>query len=140
MIRLAAKEDAEQLFLLNKAFNGPQETSLEEVKKSLTGNQQEIVVVAEADGRIVGFICVQIKQSFCYSDPSAEITEVFVLKKHRRKKLASQMISFAEAYCAQYVSIHRITLLTGKENFQAQALYHSLGYRKEEEQLLSKYL
>ena len=47
MIRLAITEDAEQLFLLNEQFNGKDET------------------VAEEGDILVGFVCIQIKKSFC---------------------------------------------------------------------------
>jgi ribosomal protein S18 acetylase RimI-like enzyme len=68
----------------------------------------------------------------------AEITEVFVDEKHRRRKNASKMIAFAEMYCTQNYALHKLELLTGKENFEAQAMYQTQGYHKEDEILLVK--
>lgn len=138
MIRIADIKDAEQLFILNERFNGKGETTLSEIKTSLLSNNQEIVIVAEENNILVGFICVQLKKSFCYSDIYAEITEVFVLKEHRRKKYASKMINFAERYCTENYQLHNFEILTGKDNTQAQLLYNSLKYSTEDEIVYSK--
>ena len=58
MIRLATAQDAERLFALNERFNGVDETTLDDVRTSLSGNAREIVVVAEEDGSLAGFVCV----------------------------------------------------------------------------------
>lgn len=138
MIRLANIEDSEQLLCLNEKFNGKDETTLDNVKESLSKNQQEVIVVAEENGRLVGFVCVQLKRSFCYDVYSPEITEVFVDEDYRRKKYASRMIEYAESYCRGKYPLHKFELLTGKKNLEAQALYDSLGYRDDGEVHLSK--
>lgn len=48
----------------------------------------------------------------------AEITEVFVDKKHRRRKNASKMIAFAEMYCMEQYALHKIELLTKKRTLR----------------------
>ncbi|MCH5265836.1 MAG: GNAT family N-acetyltransferase [Lachnospiraceae bacterium] len=138
MIRLATLEDAEQLFSLNEKFNGKDETELDKLKDSLSNNEQEVIVVAEEDNILVGFVCVQLKKSFCYSDYLPEITEVFVDENYRRRKIASKMIAFAETYCRENYPLHKFELLTGKKNAKAQALYASLGYCDEGEIHLTK--
>lgn len=140
MIRLATPNDAEQLYILNEHFNGPHETVLEKITESLNTNDQELVVVAEEDNILVGFVCVQIKKSFCYSCVSAEITEVFVEEMYRRKKIASNMIAFAEKYCRENYELHKFELLTGRENYGAQVLYNALGYSAKDEILMAKYI
>lgn len=137
-VRLAAEQDAPQLLQLNERFNGKGETSLEEMRRSLLENRQEIVVVAEEEGVLTGFICLQIKKSCCYSEAAAEITEVFVSESCRRKGYAGRMLEFAEQYCMKQHALHHFELLTGKENLPAQALYRSLGYRIKDELLLEK--
>ena len=138
MIRLARKEDAEQLLLLCNQFNGEGETSAAHIEQSLLQNQQEIAVVAEEGGVLVGFVCVQMKRSLCYHAISPEITEVFVCEAHRRKGLASKMIAFAETCCMEQSGVRRFELQTGEKNFAAQALYRSLGYYEENEVLMEK--
>ena len=138
MIRLATPADAWQLFCLNAQFNGEDETTPEALEASLSGNGGEIVVVAEEGARLAGFVCVHLKKSFCYLLPSAEITEVFVLPEFRRRGLAREMISFAEAHCTGLGPVRCFEILTGRDNVAAQALYASLGYAPEDELLLVK--
>ena len=138
MIRLATINDAEQLNILNEEFNGKGETSLENIKSSLLNNQQEIVVVSEVEDVLVGFVCVQLKKSFCYDDYMPELTEVYVKPKYRQKGVASEMIRFAEEYCSKTYPLHKFEVLTGNENNTAQIVYGKLGYEDDGEIHLSK--
>ncbi len=96
MIRLATVNDAEQLDILNIEFNGENEITLENIKESLLNNQQEVVFVADDNGLLGGFVCVQLKKSFCYDEYMPEITEVYVKQAYRKRGIASAMITFAE--------------------------------------------
>lgn len=138
MIRLATYEDAEQLELLNDEFNGKGETSLENIRNSLLHNNQEFVVVEQIDDELAGFICVQLKKSFCYDEYMVEVTEVYVKEKYRRKGIAKNMITFAEEYCIKNYPVQKIEILTGKENTVAQIVYDRLGYKDDNEMHLSK--
>ncbi len=77
MVRIATEQDAAQLQMLNNEFNGEGETTLENIRASLTANRQEVVIVDEDQGELTGFVCVQLKKSFCYDDYMPEITEVY---------------------------------------------------------------
>lgn len=138
MIRLAEITDAENLLILNENFNGKGETTLDNVIKSLENNQQEIVIVAAENNKLVGFVCVQIKRSFCYDNIMPEITEVFVEEGYRRNGIASEMLDFAENYCKEHYNFTHFELLTGVENNEAQTLYNKLGYNDDNELHLSK--
>ena len=138
MIRLATYEDAEQLELLNDEFNGKGETSLENIRNSLLHNNQEFVVVEQIDDELAGFICVQLKKSFCYDEYMVEVTEVYVKEKYRRKGIAKNMITFAEEYCIKNYPVQKIEILTGKKNTVAQIVYDRLGYKDDNEMHLSK--
>ena len=94
MVRIATVQDAAQLEILNNEFNGEGETTLENIRASLAGNKQEIVVVDETDGELTGFVCVLLKKSFCYDDYTPEITEVYVKPHYRRNGIARAMITY----------------------------------------------
>ena len=79
MVRIATVNDAEQLNILNDEFNGESETSIDNIRNSLMNNKQEVVIVADEDDMLVGFVCVQLKKSFCYDEYMPEITEVYVI-------------------------------------------------------------
>ena len=140
MVRIATVQDAEQLELLNNEFNGEGETTLDNIRSSLANNKQEVIVVDEQNGELTGFVCVQLKKSFCYDDYMPEITEVYVKPKYRRNGIARAMISYAEEHCKKHFPLHKFELLTGTENDDAQSVYAKLGYSEDGELHLAKRL
>ena len=138
MVRIATVQDAEQLEILNNEFNGEGETTLDNIRNSLANNKQEIIVVDNKNGELTGFVCVQLKKSFCYDDYMPEITEVYVKPQHRRNGIARAMITYAEEYCKSHYPLRKFELLTGDENGGAQSVYAKLGYSEDGELHLSK--
>lgn len=138
MVRIATERDAAQLEILNNEFNGEGETTLDNIKVSLAANKQEVVVVDEKNGELTGFVCVQLKKSFCYDEYMPEITEVYVKPQYRRCGVARSMIAYAEEYCKKHYPLHKFELLTGSENTVAQNAYKSLGYCQDNEIHLAK--
>lgn len=138
MVRIATVQDAAQLEILNNEFNGEGETTLDNIRESLADNKQEIVVVDEMNGELTGFVCVQLKKSFCYGDYMPEITEVYVKPHYRRNGIARAMITYAEEYCKCNFPLHKFELLTGDENDGAQIVYAKLGYSEDGELHLAK--
>lgn len=138
MVRIATVQDAERLEILNNEFNGEGETTLDSIKASLATNKQEIVVVDEMNGELIGFVCVQLKKSFCYDEYMPEITEVYVKPQYRRCGVARSMIAYAEEYCKSHFPLHKFELLTGAENDVARIAYAKLGYCEDAELHLAK--
>ncbi len=138
VVRAATVADAEQLEVLNNEFNGAGQTSLENIKASLASNAQELVIVSEDDGAIVGFACLQLKKSFCYNACMPEITELYVKPEYRKRGIASSIITFVEEYCRKNLDFDRIEILTGQTNTAAQTAYERMGYRDDGEKHLSK--
>ena len=100
MIRLASVGDVGELERLNAEFNGKGKTTEESIRASLLTNRREIVIVADGNGgRLAGFVCVQLKKSFCYDEYIPEITEVYVRPEYRGRGVAREMLSFAQEYC-----------------------------------------
>ena len=138
MVRKATVNDTEQLGILNEEFNGNGETTIENIRKSLECNSREIVIVDDDHGVLNGFVCVQLKKSFCYDDYTPKITEVYVRPACRKQGIAGRMIRFAEEYCCKNYPLHKFEILTGGENLIAQSVYNKLGYRNDHELHLSK--
>ncbi len=128
-VRIATVSDAEQLEVLNREFNGEGLADVESIRASLESNAQEIVVVAEEEGELAGFLCLQLKRSFCYSQLEAEIREVYVRPKFRKRGLAGAMVSFAEHCCRKKGTGNELEILTGGANSVAHTVYERLGYR-----------
>ena len=140
MVRIATVQDAEQLEILNNEFNGEGETTLDNIRSSLANNKQEVIVVDEQNGELTGFVCVQLKKSFCYDDYMPEITEFYVKLSYRRNGIARAMITYAEEHCKSHYPLHKFELLTGTENDDAQSVYAKLGYSEDGELHLAKRL
>ena len=138
MVRIAIIQDAEQLEILNNEFNGEGETTLDNIRIALANNKQEVIVVDEQNGELTGFVCVQLKKSFCYDDYMPEITEVYVKPQYRRNGIAQAMITYAEEYCKGHYPLHKFELLTGAENNVARIAYAKLGYCEDGELHLAK--
>lgn len=138
MVRIATVRDAEQLEIMNNEFNGEGDTTLDNIRASLADNKQEIVVVDEMNGELTGFVCVQLKKSFCYDEYMPEITEVYVKPQYRRCGVARTMIAYAEEYCKSHYPLHKFELLTGAENDVARIAYAKLGYCEDAELHLAK--
>lgn len=138
MVRIATVQDAEQLEILNNEFNGEGETTLDSIRASLAENKQEIVVIDEMNDELTGFVCVQLKKSFCYDEYMPEITEVYVKPRYRRCGVARAMIAYAEEFCISNYPLHKFELLTGSENSIAQIAYKRFGYCEDDELHLAK--
>ena len=128
MVRLANINDAQQLYELNKLFNGENTSSIENVNFSLLYNKNEVIIVDEKDNNLTGFICLQIKTSFCYEKSSAEITELYIKEEYRNKDIAKSLLHFTEKYCKEKLNINKVELITNKANIKAQSLYKKSGY------------
>lgn len=136
-IRLAMEKDAAELNRLNSLFNGEGNVSYEAIALSIRNNGQEQVFVSKCGDRIIGFCCIQLFKSFCYSNEYAEITELFVEEPYRRKSVATRLIAYAESYYSDK-NIGGFQLFTDDENISAQKFYESIGYIKTNEIMYRK--
>ena len=127
--RLANYMDSEKFKLLNDAFNGPDENSIENIKRYLGNIDTERVFVVEYKDNLIGFCCCQIINSVCYKTYSLEITELYVDENYQKKGIGKGLVDFIEIYCNKN-NIKKVELLTGQSNFNAQGFYEHLGYVK----------
>ena len=128
--------DAEALVRLNAAFNEV-DMAPEAVRHSLL-TSPEIVILAEAAGDVVAFCCAQVHHSFCYPAPVAEVTEMYVDKAHRCQGCAAGMLRFLEEHLSTRYGVDELHLLTGTQNFPAQAAYKKAGFVIHHETYMAK--
>jgi ribosomal protein S18 acetylase RimI-like enzyme len=127
-IRKAHEGDASHLVELNRAFNGVKRSS-DDIRHCLQRTcSTETVLVADEAGAVVGFACFQILHSFCYDSPSAEITELYVTPKYRRRGAGSALVREAISYARQ-AGASEILLRTNVKNEAAQALFTQVGIK-----------
>jgi ribosomal protein S18 acetylase RimI-like enzyme len=126
-IRLANPCDAPELKLLNDMLNGMDLSTVESVEDSIKSNKNEIVAVAEFDGKIIGQCCGQIIWSICYKIKYGEITEFFVHPDYRRQGIGKLLIEFVQNELVK-IGITDFYLYSGASNETAHKFYRSAGF------------
>jgi ribosomal protein S18 acetylase RimI-like enzyme len=124
---VATPGDAPELARLNAAFNGVQEPPERLAARLADPKRVERPIIAEIEGRAVGFACLRLVPSLCYDPTHAELTELFVEEAYRSQGIGRALVAYAERL-AQEGGATELTLLTGLENAHAQAFYRALGY------------
>jgi ribosomal protein S18 acetylase RimI-like enzyme len=126
-VRVAVAEDAPELARLNAAFNGVQEPPERLAARLADPKCVETPIIAEIEGRTVGFACLRSVPSLCYDPTYAEMTELFVEESYRRQGVGRALVTCAERL-AQENGATALVLLTGLENTLGQAFYRAMGY------------
>ncbi len=128
-IRLAEPDDAEELMALQREFDVGTHVSddVEYARSSIANNENERVYVGCLDGKIVGFAALQTTRSFCYSRPTAELTELFVARSARRAGVASKLIDAVVSQVTQENGLE-LFLRVNQANAGAIQLYESKGF------------
>ena len=92
---------------------------------------ESVIVVAEAQGVIVGFC--QLYPTFCSVEakPIYTLYDLFVAQSARKLGAGSALLLAAEQHALQN-GFARMDLTTAKTNLPAQALYESLDWRRDE--------
>ena len=126
-VRRAVLGDAASLRALNREFND-QDTAIEWIENHMgKRSTPEHVFVAVEKKAVIGFCCVNITSSFCRSTPKAEVTEIYVVPEHRRKRVAQRLL-IAAVQLADKLAVTEFVVLTNKQNEAGRHLYESLGF------------
>ncbi len=120
-IREAETRDAKRLRELNQQFNGVSGVF------GIGSAGGERVLVAEVADEIVGFACMQIMRSVCYSTPWAELTELYVEEHGRRCGVGRALVAEAERV-AWDAGCSEMLLRTHATNREARALFADRGF------------
>jgi ribosomal protein S18 acetylase RimI-like enzyme len=127
VIRTATPEDAPELARLNAAFNGVQEPPECLAARLIDPKRVETPIIAEIEGRAVGFACLRLVPALCYDPIHAELTELYVEEACRRQGIGRALVTYAERL-ARESGAEELVLLTGLKNARGQAFYRALGY------------
>lgn len=91
-----------------------------------------VIFVASEDGTTLTGFC-QLYPSFCSvaAAPIYVLYDLFVSPSHRRLGVGAQLLKAAEVHARAEGKV-RMDLTTAKDNLKAQALYESLGWKRDE--------
>jgi GNAT superfamily N-acetyltransferase len=137
-VRNVQKGDLTELSRLNKLFNGTYESPDELNRRITDPNCVEHPLIAEINGKIIGFAAIRIIPCVFSSSPRGELTELFVEENYRRQGVGKELINYAEAI-ARDNGVNTMFILTNISNLASRSLYNSIGYR-ENDMILCKEL
>ncbi len=128
-IREAKKEDYQELiglfndFVGDKRYVNKGNDSFEEVLE----NPNNYVYVAEDKGGLVGFVTFSVRVVVRYPKPVAEIDELFVSPKHRKKGLGTKLVETVLDKASD-VGCYRVFIETHYRHKGAHKLYESMEF------------
>lgn len=133
--RVATPDDLDELtnlFDLYRQFyqcTPDQRAAFNWLRENLKG-QRSTIFVADLQGRIAGF--TQLYPALCSVElaPYFVLYDLFVEKSFRRQGVARALMNHA-AQWAMAAGASRLDLETAHDNIDAQALYTSLGYERD---------
>lgn len=121
--RLAMQEDFEQVLEIeNECFKQPY--TRKELEYEFNENPVNKIIVAESEGKVIGFI------DFLITFNSSTIMQVAVTSKFRGQGIATQLLSEMEHSFPKEIDdiVETITLEVRESNEAAKALYLKNGY------------
>lgn len=134
-VRKALASDAQALARLNAVAMGyeyPAEKTAAQLE-ALLGSGRDLILVAEMDGRAVGYLHLQ-DYDLLYSDHLKNIMGVAVDPACRRQGIGRALLEAGEAW-ARSTGAAGVRLVSGESRKEAHAFYRSLGYEGSKMQL-----
>jgi GNAT superfamily N-acetyltransferase len=126
-IRPATPDDAAAIHHLNEVYNDVRAT-VAQIREQITRCQAtETALLAEVDGRAVGFLCLRLLPQITDAHPYAEVSELFVEAEFRRSGVARALMDRAVAM-AKAAGAKEIILMTGFKNTGGQRFYHNQDF------------
>ena len=122
--RLATLSDFDTVQAIeNECFKEPYST--EDLRYEFEGNPVNKIIVAEKEGKVVGFI------DFLITFNSSTIMQVAVTKEYRGNGIATQLLSEMEKSFPKEIDdlVETITLEVRESNVAAKDLYLKNGYK-----------
>lgn len=134
-IRPLQQQDMEAVMRLhrelgwNPAFHADGSTLLQRLKSLIT-EDNALLLVAEIDGKVIGYIHSEIITYLLFAGREMMITEVFVREKARGKGVGKALIGAMEAEAVKQ-RCFRLSVLNSRERESYQrGFYPSLGYEE----------
>lgn len=129
-VRVATVDDAPRLLPLFEAFYGAyfEPKSVEAIREHMaTASAVDTLLLAEDRGLPVGFASVRLIPQVENGRPHAELSDLFVEARHRRRGIGRALVASAEALARERGS-PRMCLVTSFDNGVARDFYRAVGY------------
>lgn len=123
-------DDAPRLLPLFEAFYGAyfHPKTVEAIRAHMAAASDiDTVLLAEDRGVPVGFASLRILPQIESGVPHAELSDLYVQDRHRRRGIGRALVAFTETLAAEK-GCARLTLITGFDNDAAERFYRSEGF------------
>src|SRR5664279_3220943 len=100
-VRIVTPADAADIARLNRLFNGVDEPEENYARRLADPRRVDTPILAEINGRAIGIANLRLLTAVFYSEPYAELTELFVAESARRLGAGEALVSFAEQLASQ---------------------------------------
>ena len=130
MLRLAQESDAAQLAELAHVYVDAETHSntAEGILKYLQ-NTDDIVLIAEDEGQLIGYCSGRINQHMSFNKPIADVLELFLMEAYRGTGIGKKLLKAMETeFLNRGVGRFRILVRQGSEN--ARGFYKACGYEE----------
>lgn len=131
VIRAAERRDAPDLLELLRASDQGSHlrATAGDIERFLVRGSTEQLFVAQLAERLIGYAAVQLTESFAYTRPAAELTNLFVLPKYRRRGAGLKLVAAVIAYSEEQQALE-LFVRVNRSNTGAIALYELAGLHK----------
>ncbi len=129
-VRVATRDDAPHLLPMFEAFYGAyfRPKTVGAIREHLAAaSAVDLVLIAEDGGAPVGFASLRLLPQIESDVTHAELSDLFVEERHRRRGIGRALVAFAERLARERGS-SRIVLATGLDDARAQAFYRAVGF------------
>jgi GNAT superfamily N-acetyltransferase len=96
---------------------------------ALKGERNAVVFIAEADGKIVGYLTAYCRSfPYFHENPLAELDNMFVEESHRGKGVGSSLIKAFKDWAGDLGASH-LQVMAWSENHPAIGFYRQHGFK-----------
>jgi len=129
LLRDVSEEDAEAIAELITDFTNLKTTAAQVQQRLARSRGIEHPILAELNGNVVGFASLRLLNYLGEEAPYAEISELFVLERYRRRGIARALMAELEVR-ARAAGASSVVVLTAADNDTAIALYQAMGFQE----------
>lgn len=129
-VRIATSDDAPHLLPMFDAFYQTyfRPKTVEAIREHMAAASAiDTIILAEAGGVPLGFASLRLLPQVENDLPHAELSDLFVEERHRRRGVGRALVGFAESLALDRGAV-RMVLATGLGDEVAKSFYRSVGF------------
>jgi ribosomal protein S18 acetylase RimI-like enzyme len=145
LFQLLSEQEIPSLLEMMQDFYANQEMHFEKIaatraiSKLLESPQYGQIYLVFRGSELAGYFALTYCYSLEFHGRFGLLDEIYLGEAYRGQKLGKSIVAFAEDLCKK-AGMAALRLEVGRENQPAQSLYRTAGFKKEERNLMTKWL